>query len=413
MNLIFKTLLHICLISVIAFECHAQIENYEYRANISRAKVGWNTINLPSEIFDQSKNNLNDIRIYSKEKSTDKYIEQPYFIDIQSAKNDIKIIEFKTINESHKKDLYTYTFALSNTNEVNKIKLDFSNQNYDWKVHLEGSMDNQNWATIVDSYRIVSINNSDIKFTHSEITIPTSKFNFYRISFQSPEKPNLNKTTLSKETRTQPTLATYAVTSTVQEEDEKLKTTSFTINFEKTLPLSQITINVNNENDYYRPFTIEGAADSFNTDKGWNFKYKLLYRGTINSLNNRTYNFENQLVKKVKITVYNFDNQPLDYANQVFKGPKYRLITRLEETDNLTLVYGNQKINRPKYDIGYFKEKIPKNLNAAEVGTVEYYPKVTQKTDPLFKNKWWLWVILVGVIFVLGFFTLKMIKEEK
>lgn len=413
MNQIFKTLLLTSFLSIVMIEGSAQIEDYEYRAQISNANIGWNYIDLNQRIFNESKNHLNDIRIYHKDPTTNKYTEQPYYLDIQSAKIETKTIDFKTINQTNNKDLYSYTFELSNKEAVNKIKLDFNNQNFDWNVHLEGSMDNSSWSTIAQKYRIVSMNNSDINFTYSEISFTESKFNFYKISFQSSEKPDLQKASLSKVIKTQPHLINFVTQRYKIEENEKLKTTNFSFSFKEATPVSQVIFKVKNENDYYRPVTIEGAIDSFKTEKGWKYKYRVLHQGIISSLNKNSYDFDSYILKKLKITVYNFDSQPLQYRGITLKCPNYRLITRLEEIQNHFFVYGNENSNKPAYDITYFKDKIPKKVNKLIVSEAEHFPNVSQDKAPLFKNKWWLWASMIVVILLLGTFTLKMLREDK
>ena len=42
-----------------------------------------------------------------------------------------------------------------------QIKLSFKQENFDWKVKLEGSNDNKVWFTVVTDYRILAIKNSN------------------------------------------------------------------------------------------------------------------------------------------------------------------------------------------------------------------------------------------------------------
>jgi len=78
------------------------------------------------------------------------------------------------------------------------------------------------------------------------------------------------------------------------------------------------------------------------------------------------------------------------------------------------LTYGNKKARRPNYDIARFTDKIPENLKALTLGPeVIIAKKKVDEIQPIFENKIWLWAIMALVIGLLGWFTLRMMKEEK
>lgn len=396
-----------------AFNCIAQVDAYEYRTPILEAKKGWNTVTLPLDIFAKSKNELFDIRIYNLDKGSNKSIEQPYILDIQEAKKSNIETALKILNPTKTKSEYSYTFESSNKETINNIHLNFSNQIYDWKIHLEGSMDQVGWSTIAKDYRIVSFKNRETNFTYSDLSIPDSRFNFYKISFNSDYPATLKSATWSKKIKSDANYLSYPIQNFKIEEDDKLKSTTIEIDLGKKLPISQIELICNTENEYYRPFIVEGVVDSFETETGWHYRYNSLYQGTVNSINKNKFQFYNKLHQKLRITIKNFDNLPLSFSDYKVSGPNYRLITRLTNSENLYLCYGNSETKKPLYDISFFKDKIPTELNATTLAEAEYHPTGVEESSPLFKNKWWLWGIMIFVIVLLGTFTLKMVREGK
>jgi len=403
----------IVLVLICSQQGFSQVEEYEYRRPILQAKPGWNAISIPLNLFSKTHTDLSDVRIYRVDKGGNKSIEQPYILDIQKSKEDKIDVEFKIINPTKTDGYYTYTFELSNKQSVDNIKLNFINTNFDWNIKLEASMDQNKWSTIIDDYRIVAIKNQETNFHYTDIPIPESKFNFYRLSFYSTITPLLDGASISKKIKSNSNYNAYAIRSHKIEEDKELKTTIIDLDLGQKLPVSQVKINCNNKNDYYRSFKIEGVVDSFKTETGWHYKYVLLYQGTVNSINDNIYNFYSRFLQKLKITIKNFDNQPLEFGDFEVKGPNYRLITRLDDSENIFLCYGKQNASRPLYDISYFKDKIPDDLNAATPGEPSHYPANDKGSGPFFKNKWWLWGIMLFVIILLGTFTIKMLKEEK
>jgi len=118
-------------------------------------------------------------------------------------------------------------------------------------------------------------------------------------------------------------------------------------------------------------------------------------------------------LQKFRITIKNFDDQPLTFEGVTVRGPNYRLISRFDDTENLYLCYGNKQAKSPLYDIAYFKDKIPNELHQATLDEAIQFPVGSGADGPFFKNKWWLWGIMIFVIVLLGTFTLRMLKEGK
>jgi hypothetical protein len=396
-----------------AFQGLSQVEDFEYKVPIFEAQSGWNALKLPLDIFSKTNKNLSDIRIYRTDLLSQKSFEQPYIIEIQEDKIAKTEAAFKIINPTQSKGLYSFTFELSNQESVNNIYLDFANRNFDWSIHLEGSMDQNTWSTIVNGYRIVALKNKNTNFSSTNLAIPESKFNFYKITFSADFKPILKSALIFKEELSQGSYFSYEIQDLKKEDDVASKTTIIELDLGKPLPVSQITLTCNTKNDYYRPFKIEGVTDSFETEKGRAYRYQKVYQGTINSIHDNVFDFYNGIFQKFRITINNFDNQPLTFTEYLINGPEYRLITRLDNAENLWLYYGNKEATKPIYDISYFKDKIPDEPNLASLGGVEHIPKKNNVLEPLFKNKWWLWGILIIVIILLGTFTLKMLKEEQ
>lgn len=412
MNTTIKSKLLCSLFLFILFNCNAQIEDYEYRAKIKDASIGWNSINIPIDFFSYTANNLHDIRIFHRNPETGEEIEQPYIFDIQTAETKFVSQSPKIINQTSQNDIFSYTFELTNKMTVNNITLNFKNQNFDWKIKLEGSMNLNSWATIVDDYRITSFRRDGTAFKLTDLTIPESKFNFYKISFQAEKQPILESVGIIKKEITVPNYRIYNGENTNRIEDKKSKTSIIEVDLGRKKPIDQLEFTTDYSNDFYRLFKVEGLIDSFATEKGWKYNYKHLYSGTINSFNEDVFKFKSQIVSKLKITVYNYDDQPIPLFKFIPKGPNYRLITKLDETENLFLVYGNELSTIPKYDITYFDAKIPEKLTEAVWEDPLYYPKSKEDSVFNFKNKWWLWGIMILVIFILGSFTIKMLKEN-
>jgi len=100
-------------------------------------------------------------------------------------------IVFKTINTTRNEKGYYYTFEVPTNESINQIKLDFFQKNFDWSIKLEGSQNQQEWFTITDDYRILSIYNELTDYQFTKLSFPDSKYRYFRLLIKSKEEPNL------------------------------------------------------------------------------------------------------------------------------------------------------------------------------------------------------------------------------
>ena len=133
----------------------------------------------------------------------------------------------------------------------------------------------------------------------------------------------------------------------------------------------------------------------------------------MNSIEKNEFTFESVLASRLKVSIENQDNQPLDIKDASVKGYVHELIARFAEKGNYYLAYGNEQANIPVYDIVNTMNNIPISLISLSLGNEVSIPKkATDKISPLFENKIWLWAVMGIIIIVLGGFTLKMMSKK-
>jgi Protein of unknown function (DUF3999) len=405
-------ILLISLLTFIGNFSNAQVNNYENKARLIGVKDQYHKITLPSSIFKYLNAELSDLRIIGINQQKDT-IEAPYFLKIESEKTIQKEIQFKLINQTKTNDGFYFTFEIPGRAEINEVNLSFGLENFDWKVNLEGSQEQLKWFRVLENYRVVSLKNNQSEFKFSKLIFPASQFRYFRLYIPSDASPEFKAANIF--------LNTIEAGKSV-----KLKNKIFETNFEKEskqselivdldekAPVNSIKINVKNTFDYYRPITIEYLLDSIKIGKKWNYNYETLSSGILNSVNKNEFKFDSQILKKIKITIENNDNAALDIDSISLSGDSHTLIARLETDADYYLYYGNKNSPLPQYDLAHFSNKIPDSLTYLELEKTQNIN--TQEADnqkAFFENKFWLWGILLIVIGLLGWFSLKMIKEK-
>lgn len=407
-----KTKISACLLLLICSYSFAQINKYSYKRKLSGITDQWHKIVLPEEVFGKVAWDLSDIRIFGLTESNDT-IEASYILQLKTEKAVRTEVNFKLLNTTNNEKGYYFTMEVPTEESVNQLMLNFKQDNFDWMLSLEGSQNQQEWFTIVDDYRILSIKNPETNYQFTKVTFPETKYRYFKVLIKSKEKPDLSFAKIEFNKVTNGSFNTYPIEKVESIEDKKQKLTLVEIDLKAPLPLCSIKIDVKNTFDYYRPITISYISDSVKTEQGWKYKYRQLTSGTLNSFENNEFVFESTVLQKLKISIYNQDNTPLTIQKLTAKGYVHELVVRFTEPATYFLAYGNKKANKPNYDIQRFTSKIPDNLTALNFGKEQFIDqKEVLVSEPLFKNKNWLWAIMSVIIIILGWFSVKMIKTK-
>ena len=389
-----------------------QTKQYSYKRELTGIKGEWNKIILPDDIFSKISSDFSDIRISGLNEKKEN-IEAAYFLQIASEHISIKEVVFDLINQSKNSDGYYFTFEIPAENSVNQIKLDFNQKNFDWKLNLEGSQNQQEWFSILEDYRIMSIKNTLANFEFTKVAFPNSKYRFYRLFIKSKIKPELLSAKILLNETNNGSYKKYIAKSTEIIEENNKKQTLINVELNTPVPVCKLKIYTKNKFDYYRTVTIQELSDSFKTQQGWKYNYSNLISGTINSIENNGFGFNSTILKKLKIIIENQDNEPLQIDSVLVEGYIHELVARFTEPAKYYLTYGNNESTKPEYDIAHFKENIPATLNTLTMGEEVRIEKKHAKTfEPLFKNKLWLWAIMSIIIILLGWFSFKMMKQK-
>ncbi len=111
------------------------------------------------------------------------------------------------------------------------------------------------------------------------------------------------------------------------------------------------------------------------TEKGWIYNYQTLTRGTLSSIEKNEFKFERSILQKLKISIHNFDNEPLTFDSITVKGYVHQLVARFKEPAAYFLTYGNKNATKPNYDIKRFVSKIPDSLTLLNLGEEQLIDK--------------------------------------
>ena len=189
--------------------------------------------------------------------------------------------------------------------------------------------------------------------------------------------------------------------------------TIVTVDLDNVLPVSALNIvseygdKLHQNYNFHRNFQCYYLADSAR-----NIWHKLIDDVISNKEKKENiFHFDLILTKKLKIIIENGDDKGLAINNIIVKGNPVALVTRLPELGTYYLYYGSQKNTPPQYDIEFFRDNAPENCPILSLGTVETLKITVENKEPLLKNKWWLWTLMLAIMLFLGYQTFKMMKK--
>ncbi len=387
----------------------AQLDTYSHKQELKGISDQWHSIPLSNSIFDKVNSDLSDIRIYGVTKNDT--LEAPYVFQIASGSLTKKDVGFNLLNTSTNAKGHYFTYEIPTTEAINEIHLNFENENFDWRVQLEGSQNQKEWFTVLEDYRILSIKTDQTDYEFTKLSFPKSKYRFYRLLVKRSEQPKLQSASIRLDDRIDATYRDYSVT--YMNIDQQSKRTIMNLDLKKRLPVSYLQFKVADDIDYYRPISIQYVYDSVMSEKGTKYSYRNLISGTLTSVENNSFKFPTTLAQRFRVTIENHDNQPLQIEAAEAKGYEHKLIARFTEPATYFLTYGKSKAQRPQYDITQAVAKIPDNPKPLTLGDEQQIPKKSVSEEaPLFENKFWLWGVMGVVILVLGWFTLGMMRKK-
>jgi len=395
---------------LLAFLAEAQKATFGYRRKIDVPANGWYFISLPSDIFKHINPEFNDLRIY--ETSGNDTLEVPYLVEVQSDRVTEVKVSPPILNKSKREGRLFITFELKKDEQVNYLDLKFEEENFNGFVTLEGSADQKTWFELSKDQRILSIHNNVASFTSSILNFPTTNYRFIRLSIKADKDLTLIEASFRNRKLEAGDFQPIDFTWTTKE-DKPSKSTIAELVLKNEQHLGKILIDAHaGGSDFYRSFTLEALRDSVQTEKGWIHYYDRILSDHLISLKPNEFSLNPPpKAKKFRITINNADSPPLQLRNIQVLATDIRLIAKFTKGNNY-LLYGNKTALSPVYDLVHFKDKIATDSTSLILGEEEVLVANLQKMSPLFENKLWLWGIMGVVIGLLGFFTIRMMKNK-
>lgn len=393
----------------------AQLRSYSYYRELKPVSAdGFYEIKIGSSVLDRE----GYYRIYEvNEKDT---LEVPYIAN--SSNWEIYDLSFfkslKVIDKSYEKGKFSYATLVLDTNMIyNCVYLNFNSKDFFKDITLEGSNDNKKWKTILENEKLFHYYREYDDYYRNKIFFEPISFKYLRIKADDSNSERLELLSASvpliKEEASSDGELVKAEMKRIEEKDKKR--TIIECTFPRKYSIIGVELNIENEDPYRRSAEIEFFANPTAKDK-----YITFGEGTVASDNKSNRIYLNQYSSndsefrsnKMRIIINNLDNRPLTKIEIKAFTHDESVKVKLKKDKRYVLAYSKTNDTAPQYDLAYFMHTIPLGLKEVEMGIETKIPQQeVVKQQPLFDNKKWIWVTLVGCVLLIGVFAVRLLKK--
>lgn len=363
---------------------------------------GYFRILLSPDLISYSNSDYSDIRLFdSKGKEVPYFLKEDAFATSVTGFTEYKLLENKHLPE---KKLTRVWIENPNKNIISSLGVVVRNTDITKEITLKGSDNKTDWYIIQKSAY-----NSGDKFNETSelitLNFPNSDYQYFEISINDQKKDPIQVlkvgyygSQLSKGTYTQ-----FPVKE-MQQTDSSNKHSYIRIKFAIPYELSRLELEIDGPELYQRNCVVGQYVSNKN---GSTFEIEDQFE----LVSNKPAIWETSKlnVSELMLIVENNDNPPLKFKEiKSYQLNKYA-IAKLNKNEVYSIKTGNPQLSFPDYDLKYFSENIQEEITVLKTRNLSV--SSTQETSKTIFSKTVLWSVIILVIGLLGFFSIKLVRE--
>ena len=367
-------------------------------------------VEISPEIFATMNTDLRDLRLFINNKEVG-YTRKPIFGREEIIeKNNLEIINEGTFADG----TYSFVLVLPKSDGESYLKIKLDRDSYLISGTLYGSNDNRSWQKL----KPITLYHIDNKY--DRVSLEGIDYKYLKVVYRQTHNQDLKiREAVSY------TLNRFEVDESFLESvlyqafiDEKEKITSITLDLKHKNRLSSGWIIDSKDQGFYRRVRVEGSNDKNN----WSYLGRTyIYRGLEKGDEQLSFKYSPSYQRYLRLTIYNEDNQPINFDSIRVKTHPIKLIARnpqvVESNIRLATYWGNSQLERPGYDLDRFLDKL--DLSKFQVITVDQ-KDLNPDYRYIEESKSWTerfpYLMQLGLLLVLGVLSIifyRNLKEVK
>jgi hypothetical protein len=403
------------LLSALAVNvCVAQ--NFTGQSTLPKVdKSGFYRIVVDPQLAVHLNQRLTNIRIYDKDG-----IEVPYLFQTEEPRPaTVMFNEYEIVEREQRKGVYS-RLVLHNASRasITNISLLIKNAEVTKKATLFGSDDRINWYALKQQFVLTNINNDQATSEIKIVDFPLSNYEYYAIQTKDKKSAPLNILKAGYYTTARGGNQRYLNVpspSIFQSDSVKEKQSFVRFSFDTLRLVDKIEWTISGPAFFLRNADLYQERTRKNK-KGKTEKYlEYIVSGPLSPGGVHETILPALKIKELVLVIKNEDNPPLRITHlRAYQLNRY-ITAWLEKENVYTIKMGGEAESeyyyRPDYDIIYFKDSIPENAPVIHVGPIVAISTNRENTHSFFTSKLFIWSALILVICILGFMSLKLVRE--
>jgi len=386
----------VIVFSICSYVCSAQ--NFERETeDIKVEKKGFYNVLVTPAISSQLNTDFSDIRICDA-----KGTETPYILTKEKLNSERVLKNYAIIENTSEKNCCTHLVLQNSAKiKIDNILLVIKHADVHRKAKLSGSNDKKTWYTIKEDYEFESIYGNGEVAEVKIVNFPMVDYEFYKLDIADSNNAPLNILSAGYYDYYSEQGKCTTLPSPVITQKDSAKKTLVTISFAAPQFIDKLSLKINGPVYYKRDVVVLTPGKK---------NKELQQLAIIQSDRPVELFFASLKTKTIYLEIDNKDNPPLQI--QQVQALQYNIyLTAFLNSGTYKLKFEDKKASLPSYDLSYFKDSIPSVLPVITPGKDSIIAQQAGVQEDFFKSMGWIWAAIACVIVVLGYMSVKMVRE--
>lgn len=343
----------------------------------------------------------------------------PYVVENGSAYETKTFVEYRLFDRSVVTGCCT-SLGIENPHNrpIHNIHIRLANADVHKTASLSGSNDRQIWYALKDAFYLDPVNNRHDVSELRALDFPLSNYKYYRLVINDSTTSPLNIMSVGYYKVIHKT-ASYVPVKPVQVkvlDSLKVKKTFITVSFDTSQWIDRLSISADGA-PYFLRSAVVSVVENKRDKKGRQFQRKTPLKDfNISNDAPSVLDLYGMKARTLLIEVDNLDSPPLKAFTVEARQLQRYGMAWLEKGKRYRIAVGRTALEAPQYDLPAFKDKLPVNMPSMEhkpIIRVKDRPDIRIAEEGFWQTRYMVWVAITGIIILLAFFSMRMIREAK
>jgi hypothetical protein len=295
---------------------------------------------------------------------------------------------------------------------INNISLVLKNAEAQKTASLTGSDDGKQWFVVREDFTFYPVNNANSVSEVRAIEFPLTNYTYYQLEISDSTSAPLNilKAGYYDKSVTHGLFTTVpdsvSISTNIQE-----KRTYITLKFKEGQVIDKLELSMKGTTFFQRSgfVTVENIRKVKKREERYT---EHVENFVVRSGQTTLITFTGLKTNNLTLCIENGDSPALSVGEvNAYQLNRY-LIAWLTKGQSYTIGFTGKDVAPPSYDLEYFRDSIPANAQVLKISDLKPILKPTASGAPtFFTSKTIIWIAIGGVIVLLGFMSLKLVRE--